>query len=177
MEGFTVRRGWLIILAFSVQLAVILTVTDPTALNIKKAVLLITLVIVLFGLLPNLRWWCFRIFAVGFVLNVLVISANGGLMPVTPENHQKVAGREAESLRLGQTPPHSKNVLLESSDTAVRFLSDTVYLSFPSPKIYSIGDLFLMAGLVVFLVEAPVAAVRSRLKTKTRDVTGTGALM
>lgn len=101
------RRGWLIILAFLVQLITILMVTDPSTLPIKKAVLAITALMILLGILPNLRWWAFRVFAVGFVLNTLVIAVNGGLMPVTPENHQRVLKAEVQMPSLGQTPPHS----------------------------------------------------------------------
>ena len=159
---FGVRRGWLIILAFVLQLIAILLVTDPSALAIKRAIIGITSVMIVFGILPNLRWWAFRLFALGFVLNTLVMAANGGLMPVTPENHQSVSGAEAQHLTLGQSPPHSKNILLASSNTSLGFLSDRVLISIPRSKIYSVGDLLLMAGVAIFVAETFCKAWRSR---------------
>jgi hypothetical protein len=169
---FDLRQGWLMLLAFVIQLAVIRMVTDPSSLGIKKAVLAVTALMLLLAIIPNLRWWAFRIFAAGFVLNTLVMAANGGLMPVTLENHLRVADAGHQTLSLGQTPPHSKVVLLAPSDTRLGFLSDTIYLSIYKPKIYSLGDLFLMAGLLTFLVEVAVRAARSRRRTRSLPVAG-----
>ena len=83
-------------------------------------------------------------------------------MPVTPENHQSVSGAEAHHLTLGQSPPHSKNILRASSNTNLGFLSDRVLISIPQPKIYSVGDLLLMAGVAIFLVETSLKAWASR---------------
>jgi hypothetical protein len=169
---FDLRRGWLILLAFLIQLAVVRPITDPSSLGMKRAALAVMALILLLAIIPNLRWWAFRIFAAGFVLNTLVMAANGGLMPVTLENHLRVADAGHQTLSLGQTPPHSKVVLLAPSDTRLRFLSDTIYLSTYKPKIYSLGDLFLMAGLLTFLVEVAVRAVHSRRRSRDLAVAG-----
>lgn len=163
---FGVRRGWLIILAFVLQLFAILFIADPSALAVKRAIIGITAVMIAAGILPNLRWWAFRIFALGFILNTLVMAANGGLMPVTPENHQSISGAEGRELTPGQSPRHSKNVLLDSSDTNLGFLSDRILISIPRSKIYSLGDLFLIAGLAVFVVETSVRAWGSRASAR-----------
>ena len=157
-----VRRGWLLILAFLIQLVTIPVIDDPSALNLKRAVLSATALMLLWGILPNLRWWTFRVVAVGFVLNTAAMAANGGLMPVTPENYQKVRPTKAHELRLGQTPPHSKDVLLDRADTKLRFLSDTFYLASPTPRVYSVGDFFLMASALIFVVEVTARAGRAR---------------
>ena len=163
-DVFAVRRGWLIILAFLVHLITILLVTDPSALAIKRAVLAITALMLLLGILPNLKWWAFRVFAVGFILNTLVMTVNGGLMPVTPENHQRVLKSEVQMPSLSQTPPNSKNVLLASADTKLSFLSDTIYLPVLKPRVYSIGDLFLVAGILVFVAELASRSIRRRFR-------------
>lgn len=172
---FDLRRGWLVLLAFAIQLAVLRPITDPSALGVKRAVLAVMALMLLLAILANLRWWAFRIFAVGFVLNTLAMAANGGLMPVTPENHLRVADASHQTLSPGQTPPQSKNILLVSSDTRLSFLSDIIYLSIPRPKIYSLGDLFLMAGLVVFLGEVAVRAIRWRGRNKAFAEVGRAA--
>ena len=160
-----VRLAWLIILAFVVQFVAISAITDPSSLAVKKALLVITSIMLLIGIVPNLGWWSFRVLAAGFLLNTLVIYANGGLMPVTPENHARVLSDDQPQPKPGQTPPNSKNIVLKPSDTRLSFLSDTIYVSVPTAKVYSIGDLVLLVGVAAFAVEvaARVLAVRSRL--------------
>ena len=165
-----VRMGWLIILAFVIQWVAIPNMTDPSALALKKAVLALTALMILVGIVPNLRWWAFRVLALAFVLNTLVISVNGGLMPITPEKFSKLTHTDVADLTLGQTPPHSKNVLLRASDTRLAFLSDVFPISAPRAKVYSIGDLILRAGLVMFILEAVVRAVQSRKRPKPSNV-------
>ena len=159
---FALRWGWLIILAFLVQLVTIPILSDPSALAVKKAIIAVTLLMVLVGIVPNLRWWTFKILAIGFLLNTLAISVNGGLMPVTPENYAKVSGEEAQFLGPGQTPPGSKDVLMAASDTRLRPLTDTLYIPFLRPNVYSIGALVLFAGLISFVLEAATRAINHR---------------
>jgi len=170
--AFDLRRGWLVLLAFAIQLAVLRPITDPSALGVKRVILAVMAVMLLLAILANLRWWAFRIFAVGFVLNTLAMAANGGLMPVTLENHLRVADVSHQTLSPGQTPPQSKNILLAPSDIRLSFLSDIIYLSIPRPKIYSLGDLVLKVGLVIFLGEVAVRAIRSRRRLRSFPVVG-----
>ena len=51
-----VRLAWLIILAFVVQFVAISTITDPSSLAVKKALLVITSIMLLIGIVPNLGW-------------------------------------------------------------------------------------------------------------------------
>jgi hypothetical protein len=162
-------------LAFAIQWAVLRPITDPSALGVKRAVLGVMALMLLLAILANLRWWAFRVFAIGFLLNTLAMAVNGGLMPVTLENHLRVADASHQTLVPGQTPPQSKNILLAPSDTRLSFLSDIIYLPIPKPKIYSLGDLFLMAGLVIFLGEVAVRAIHSRRRTRPIPVTGRAA--
>jgi hypothetical protein len=94
------------------------------------------------------------------------MAVNGGLMPVTPEKLQMVSEAHGETFQLGQTPPQSKNVLLAPSDTKLSYLSDTIYFSIPKPKVYSIGDLLLVFGIAIFLMEVAVRVIRSRRRPK-----------
>ena len=96
-------------------------------------------------------------------------------MPVTLENHLRVADASHQTLSQGQTPPQSKNILLAPSDTRLSFLSDIIYLPIPKPKIYSPGDLFLMAGLITFLGEVGVRAIRLRGRNKAFAVAARAA--
>lgn len=151
-----VRFGWLVILAFIIQAVALTTIRDPSALAAKRAVLAVTSLTLLVGIVPNLRWWAFRVIGVGFLLNTLALAANGGLMPVTPENAERIQPSIQETVAIGQTPPRSKSVLLPASQTRLSPLTDIIYLPFPKSSIYSVGDVSLMAGVVIFLLEVPL---------------------
>jgi hypothetical protein len=90
----------------------------------------------------------------GGLLNLTVILANGGRMPVAAE----LAG---PLLRLGTVGQYT----LMGPDTALNFLGDWIYIP-PIPEAYSPGDLLIAVGiaLVVFL------AVRSGVR-QVKDVT------
>ena len=157
-----VRRGWWILGAFVIQLATIPVISDPSALTLKKVVLALTAAMLVWGILPNLKLWSFRVLALGFALNALVIFLNGGLMPVSPENYARVAGPEAQRLVIGQTPPRTKAVLVEASDTRLKLLSDVIYVGQPTPRLFSIGDILLVVGLLVFAIEIGRRAAQHR---------------
>ena len=144
-----------------------LIIDDPTALVTKKVILAITTAMLFAGLVPNLRWWAFRLIAVGLILNTIVIGFNGGLMPATPENASIVFGAErAAELQIGESPPGAKNVLLAAEDTKLRVLSDVIRVSWLNDRIMSIGDVFLYIGLIIFVGELLFLTVRPRRWTR-----------
>ena len=92
---------------------------------------------------------------IGFVLNVIVMTANGGLMPLSPENAERVFSNERlVNIGIGDTLPYSKSVLLDVSQTRLEFLSDIIFVTVPVKNIYSIGDVLLGMGVVIFGLEA-----------------------
>jgi hypothetical protein len=88
-----------------------------------------------------------RVIAVGLALNAIVIAANGGLMPQAPETlHVMHAG---QTLRVGQRPPATKDVVLPRHETRLWWLSDVLATppAFPVQAVLSVGDLVVAAGL------------------------------
>ena len=81
------------------------------------------------------------------LLNFAAIVSNGGLMPVSPSNMEKTGmGYKLEELALGDAVPRSKNVLLEESDTNLRWLSDRFTWLSDSPfSVFSVGDIVIAA--------------------------------
>lgn len=161
-------------LAFLIQLGTIPFITDPEVLNLKRTVLTATAFMLVLGIVPDLSWLSIRIIGLGFVLNTLVISANGGLMPIAAEDLRLVTEENRRTVQLGQTPPGSKNVMMLEADTRLGFLADRIYVSFPSAKIYSIGDLVLAAGLALFLAEVAARAFKSRGRLRMTPDAGEG---
>ena len=95
--------------------------------------------------------------ALGLFLNLLVISANGGLMPVSPEEVASVNMLDRiENVELGQAVPGSKGVLMAPHEARLWFLSDIFVFPPGSPiaRVLSVGDFLVVGGLVIASGEA-----------------------
>ncbi len=102
------------------------------------------------------RWRVgFLVIGIGMLLNLSVIVANGGLMPIAPSTMER-AGLEDElaELELGDSVPQTKNVLLDEGDTHLELLSDRITWGSSGPvPVFSIGDAVIGIGLIIILVE------------------------
>jgi hypothetical protein len=148
--------GWLAVLAFAMQIMVIYfpearmgTLHPWNAFLIPVSYSLLFLVAALNRGLPGVPF-----VAVGLALNIVVMSLNGGLMPVTFESLRK-AGLEHMALGTanGARVMASKDIILSREATRLWFLSDVLVLGepFPLPTVFSLGDVFLMLGACVLL--------------------------
>ncbi len=102
-------------------------------------------------LLRNLSFWGIKLVLVGLLLNLTVMLANGGLMPVEAPAVEAVGRHQVGDLQIGAHIPGSKNVLLNPQDVRLRGLSDILVVPIPRPftRAVSVGDLFVLAGVVV----------------------------
>jgi Family of unknown function (DUF5317) len=82
--------------------------------------------------------------AIGWFLNLLVISANGG-MPVSRGAVIR-AGLEWTDVRSGSLFKH----VPAASDTPLRFLGDVIAVP-PVHRVVSIGDIVLLVGIALFV--------------------------
>lgn len=107
-------------------------------------------------LLSNFSFWGVRLIALGLALNVLVMAANGGLMPVTTEAVDTVGRHEPESLVVGSHIEGTKNVYLYEEDVRLAILSDRLILPLPKPftRAASMGDVAIVLGIALACVEA-----------------------
>jgi len=114
------------------------------------AIYVLSTVAVLAALLRNLRLPGLGIIAVGAVLNLIVIVANGGYMPSSPGAWLELTGAAALPVS------HYSNVVLIGPDTLLPFLGDLFVFPRPLPMAtaFSIGDAVIALGAVVFLVSA-----------------------
>ena len=91
-----------------------------------------------------------KIFALGIALNVIVMVANSGWMPVTPETYHFV--HPDRVVPLYTRPVASKNIILPRPETRLWILSDIIRVALPWRRnAVSIGDLLLVLGVAFFI--------------------------
>ncbi len=145
-----IRALWLVLPAFAVELylAVGLGRDVPwwvLPLHLGANALLLGVVLL------NRRMPGMALLALGLVLNLVVIAANGGLMPVSTELW--AARHAAEPVAIGQHPPQTKDIVLPHDQARLWWLGDVLALPEGSPVrlIASAGDLVIAVGLVIVL--------------------------
>jgi len=105
----------------------------------------------------------------GVTANLVVIVANSGLMPISPEAliaSGRTQGMELALEHPGIRLPRSKDVILAWEDTRLPWLSDMVVTP-PVPRrmVVSTGDLIIAAGLAYLTAEV----VRRPAKRKEHE--------
>jgi hypothetical protein len=91
----------------------------------------------------------FWLLGFGLFANLLVISLNGGLMPLMPENAARlISADNPVVLQLGERVGFGKDILLEKANTRLWFLGDIFMLPevFRYPLAFSIGDILISVG-------------------------------
>jgi hypothetical protein len=126
-------------------------------------------------LLSNSSFWGIRLIALGLALNVLVMAANGGLMPVSTEAVDAVGRHETESLVAGSHIEGTKNVYLHEEDVRLAILSDRLILPLPRPftRAASMGDVAIVLGVALACLEA-TRRIRQHPPQSTFAVRGNG---
>ena len=88
------------------------------------------------------------ILMIGLLLNMAVMVANGGFMPINPVTAERLVGAEKiESYQIGSRIGH-KDILLPVDDTQLEWLADRVLppVGFPYQVAFSLGDVFIAFG-------------------------------
>jgi len=162
LASLRVEFGWLALAAVALQYPLVYNlVAEATIIGVP----LVTLMMVVSCALVVCVVWANRrlpgVFLVGLGLlaNLVVMTLNGGWMPITPEALQRMG-------RLSWVTPRgtvakvwgAKNVALPRAETRLWWLSDILVLGPPLslPTAFSLGDVLIAAGLFWLLQEALV---------------------
>lgn len=139
-----IRYSWLILFSFVIQYS---------TMFLFPKYLLPAIVISNIGLLSfcflNSNQIGFKYVTTGILLNVLVMLANGGRMPVNPVAAKVLSPEDYPALMAGEYGKH----LPVSSETHLNFLGDIFFLTYPYPRpiIISLGDIVITIGMISFL--------------------------
>jgi len=168
IENFQLKALPLGVGAFAVQLLIFTSRGESVLGALLTAVYVLTLLMLLAFLLVNRRVFGVPILLVGLMLNVLVIGANRGRMPVDPQALVATGqvSRAEELVRNGT----AANVVLMSAQTHLNLLGDYIVLPFLGDvgSAYSVGDLVALVGEAA-LVYGMVRAGRKVHAGSTKD--------
>ena len=166
------RYFWLAFVAFLPQFIVIyLPLTRENLPKWLVALSLLTSQIMLFGFAWfNRRIAGMSILICGLALNLAVMTANSGFMPISPQTASRLIPAE----QLSDIQPGSrlgpKDILLHPQDTRFEWLADRFLLPgwFPYQVAFSFGDILISIG-VFWMLARPGAPSKSTIEVCKHD--------
>ncbi len=151
------RLGWLILPSLILQLLIFTPLRPPMPEYALPMLHLISLAIALVVALVNLSLPGMQLLALGLLLNLAVIAANGGFMPASVDGYLYLGnGDLASALQQHGT---INNVTALTPESKLPFLADIIPLPFPLPRptLYSLGDMVIFLGLFTLAMEGTKA--------------------
>ncbi len=123
------QGGWwaslLLVSSFLLQMVVVVY-APPSSRLLQVFVFVLSQVVVISLMLINHHLFGLRLAALGVTLNLLVVVANGGFMPIPLETYESIYPHrppiEAES-----RPPNSKNIVRNWDDINLVWLADVIH--------------------------------------------------
>ena len=89
-----------------------------------------------------------QILIIGLILNLVVIAANGGFMPISPQTAERLVSQENINSLMPGSRFGFKDILLPAQGTRLAILSDRFLLpaNFLYQAAFSLGDIFIAFG-------------------------------
>lgn len=155
----SIQRVWIVTLALIPQFLVFYLPLAAT--TSPKGLVSIALVVSQLGLLIfiwlNRHISAFYVLGLGLGLNLLVILANGGLMPISPDTIVRLAPDiPRETWIVGDRLGRTKDVILPTEQMRLPWLADRFVTPpwYLEPTAFSLGDVVLAFGVVLFFWQA-----------------------
>lgn len=151
LDNVPIRHLELVLLPLIIQILIFPLFVETPIIQTGTAYLHL-LSYVLLGLFVVVNWriWQIPLMGIGMGLNLTVIVINDGYMPASMESLANAGRKEIVSNLLEQGT--YENVIAMNESTRLDFLGDWLYLPnwIPLSNAFSLGDLFVMIGLVLF---------------------------
>ena len=159
LADIPLRGVWMPLAAFTVQAALVnFPILSPsTSAKIGPLVIMVSYAAVFVFLAVNRLQPGVKLAALGACLNLAVMLANGGYMPVTVAALERSGHLDRRVIREGGVYVYgSKDVVLPDSDIRLGFLADALSLPRPIPLAasFSLGDLLIAMGASTFAYRA-----------------------
>jgi hypothetical protein len=160
-----VQLRWLplVIVSFALQLLIFTPFArSPLVAFATLPIYVLSLALLAIWVAANWRIPGMALIAIGLALNVAVIAANGGHMPVLPASARLAGQYEALA---ADDPSTSKHLLMEPDQVRLWLLSDIIVIpqGVPGASVLSVGDLALTIGIAILcystILRAPAALV------------------
>lgn len=147
-----VRWAWLALVALAIQ--VVLLRLRPDWDTAARVFFPLTHLAILAVAWVNRDLGGMRLVAAAVALNLIVMTANGGFMPVAPAVLVEAGlADSAESVPMYGRVGHSKSLVMPRDETTLWWLSDVVALR-RIRTIVSIGDILMVPGIFLFVEKA-----------------------
>ena len=149
--SYSVRGLAVLVIAFLPQLLAFYVPVTRTLTTLRSAsvALIASQVLLLIVVWLNRRFWAFWLMGAGLLLNLTVILANGGMMPISPATIVRLSPDfPPERLQTGTRLGYSKDVVLAPESTRFPWLADrfTVPDWYPQRVAFSLGDVLIALG-------------------------------
>jgi hypothetical protein len=155
IAALPVRSVWLALLALALQWPLLRAPKGPVQnVSTQQALFLLSHLLLLIFIWRNRQMVGIQIVGLGVICNLIVILANGGLMPITAETLIQInPGSTLEQWPVGAHYGHSKDIILSRDQVRLWALSDILVFppGFPYAAAFSVGDLLIAAGIIVLL--------------------------
>jgi hypothetical protein len=157
LADFHLEWGWLAGLALAIQIGAVYWATGDRYLYLQGGALVVSSLLLLPVIWRNRRSPGLAFIGLGLALNLVVMVANGGFMPITPEAVARIEhGHSIVRLDGVERMSGSKGVVLPREETTLWMLSDIFIIPppFPVTSAFSLGDALVAVGAFIFLQRA-----------------------
>ncbi len=165
-QQMRLKKGWLFLLALALQH---FAVTEQWYMSPAYPLMVgASYALLIWGAVINLHHPGFRFLLAGTLLNLAPLAIHGWYMPVTPETLSAAGFSHEATLSNGTYLVGSKSILLARGDTSLWMFTDVIPVSWPIRMVFSPGDLLVLLGLCLLLIDVVRAFPHQRPGTELR---------